>query len=367
MSTCCAVSDGLTLQVVTITSALALGGKSAVSPYLCGRVQLLPVVGMARGTPVLATASAGCYTARVMKSSYNCAVFADTEEPIARTREAGLDRAWAVRVSHHPSSMLLIRPSATASISVTGTRCALNCAHCGGRYLQHMQSIQSVDLRSAKSCLISGGCDARGVVPIGVHAQSITLLGRDHRLNLHLGLMDASDLLRLRIPVDVISMDVVGDRQTALEVYGLDVTLDRYMAQLDALREIGPVVPHITIGLHAGQIRGEYAAIDALRERPTDRLVFIVLIPTAGTRYADCDPPPLEEVADVLSYARCALPECRIYLGCMRPHGRYRQQLDVLAVRAGVNAIVNPTRAGEQAVQAAGLSVIWGDECCALY
>ena len=40
---------------------------------------------------------------------------------------------------------------------------------------------------------------------------------------------------------------------------------------------------------------------------------------------------------------------------------------DVLAVRAGVNAIVNPTRAGEQAVQAAGLSVLWGDECCALY
>jgi len=301
-----------------------------------------------------------------MKTPNTCAMFTDTKAPIP-TREARLDRAWAVRVAHHPSSMLLIRPSATASISVTGAECGLNCAHCGGRYLQHMQPIQSPDLRSAKSCLISGGCDRHGVVPLGAHAREIAGLAKDHRLNLHVGLMDASQLAQLQIPVDVISMDIVGDRETALGVYGLDVTLDRYMAQLDALRQVAPVVPHITIGLHAGQIRGEYAAIDALKERPTDRLVFIVLIPTPGTRYAACDPPPLEEVADVLAYARCVLPECRIYLGCMRPHGRYRQQLDVLAVRAGVNAIVNPTRAGEQAVQAAGLSVIRGDECCALY
>ncbi len=301
-----------------------------------------------------------------MSSSHTYATLADVEASVARS-SARLDRAWAVRVARHPSSMLLIRPSATASISVTGSVCALNCAHCGGRYLEHMQPIESLDLRSAKSCLISGGCDRRGVVPIGAHAQDIARLGVDHRLNLHVGLMDATELLALQIPIDVISMDIVGDRQTALEVYGLDMTLERYMAQLDALRRVAPVVPHITIGLHAGQIRGEYAAIDALAVRPTDRLVFIVLIPTPGTRYADCDPPSLEGVADVLAYARCALPDSRIYLGCMRPHGRYRQQLDVLAVRAGVNAIVNPTRAGEQAVQAAGLSVLWGDECCALY
>ncbi len=314
----------------------------------------------------MASVPAGCYTARVMSSPHTYAMLADIGAS-AVPGSASLDRAWAVRVTRHPLSMLLIRPSATASISVTGKACALNCAHCGGRYLEHMQPIDSLDLRSARSCLISGGCDPRGAVPIGAHAQKVARLGVDRRLNLHVGLMDATELAGLELPIDVISMDIVGDRQAALAVYGLDVTLEQYMAQLDAMRQIAPVVPHITIGLHAGQIRGEYAAIDALRERPIDRLVFIVLIPTPGTRYADCDAPPLEDVAHVLAYARCALPDTRIYLGCMRPHGRYRQQLDVLAVRAGVNAIVNPTRAGEQAVQAAGLSVIWGDECCALY
>ena len=69
----------------------------------------------------------------------------------------------------------------------------------------------------------------------------------------------------------------------------------------------------------------------------------------------------------MIAYARCTLPDTWIALGCMRPHGRYRQQLDELAVRAGVNAIVNPTRAAERAAEAAGLSITLGDECCALY
>jgi len=119
--------------------------------------------------------------------------------------------------------------------------------------------------------------------------------------------------------------------------------------------------------LNAGQVVGEYAAIDALVPYRPERLVFIVLIPTAGTRFAACSPPGLDQTAEVLAYARCALPHTRMILGCMRPHGRYRQRLDELAVLAGVNAIVNPTLAGERASLAAGLSITMGDECCALY
>ena len=103
----------------------------------------------------------------------------------------------------------------------------------------------------------------------------------------------------------------------------------------------------------------------ALASRAIDVLVFLVLIPTQGTAYADCRPPPLTEVADLLVDARGLLPETRIYLGCMRPHGQYRQALDTLAVRAGLNAIVNPTRAAEHEAKALGLRAIWGDECCA--
>ena len=33
-------------------------------------------------------------------------------------------------------------PVDTASLSVTGTACALDCAHCGGHYLQHMIPVE---------------------------------------------------------------------------------------------------------------------------------------------------------------------------------------------------------------------------------
>jgi len=50
----------------------------------------------------------------------------------------------------------------------------------------------------------------------------------------------------------------------------------------------------------------------------------------------------------------------------MRPRGTYRDALDVLAVKAGLNVIVNPARPAVQAARDLGLAVGWGDECCAL-
>ena len=102
-------------------------------------------------------------------------------------------------------------------------------------------------------------------MPLAAHAADITRLGQNYRLNLHVGLIDPDDLAALALPVDVISFDLVGDAATARAVYGLDVSLETYIAHLKALQRIAPVVPHITIGLHAGKIRGEYAAIDALQ------------------------------------------------------------------------------------------------------
>jgi len=276
-------------------------------------------------------------------------------------------QAWSVRTANHESEMLLVRPTATTAISVTGKACALYCAHCGGHYLEHMQPIWDANAQASKSCLISGGCDSRGIVPLADHADDIRHLAGTHRLNLHVGLIEPDALAELALPIDVISFDIVGDPATTRLVYGLDVTLETYIDHYLGLCRIAPVVPHITIGLNAGQVVGEYAAIDALVPYRPERLVFIVLIPTAGTRFAACSPPGLDQTAEVLAYARCALPHTRIILGCMRPHGRYRQRLDELAVLAGVNAIVNPTLAGERASLAAGLSITMGDECCALY
>lgn len=278
-----------------------------------------------------------------------------------------LSEAWRVRMAHHAPVVGFVRPTATKPISVTGTGCALNCAHCGRHYLAHMQPIWEATPDGARSLLISGGCDAHGRVPVQPHLAAIARLRQGRRLNWHLGLVEPSDLSGLQPLVDVVSFDIVGDAETARQVYGLDVTLDDYVKTFRLLRELAPVVPHVTIGLHGGQIRGERAALEALAAEGAERVILLVFIPTPGTRYAACAPPPLDEVAALMADARRWLPEAGLYLGCMRPHGRYRQELDELAVACGLNLIVNPTRAAERAAQAAGLSVTWGDECCALY
>jgi hypothetical protein len=55
-----------------------------------------------------------------------------------------------------------------------------------------------------------------------------------------------------------------------------------------------------------------------------------------------------------------------LYLGCMRPKGSYRDQLDPLAVRAGINVIVSPSRPARQTAAQLGLSARKMRECCVL-
>ena len=258
------------------------------------------------------------------------------------------------------------RPTATLPVSLTGRWCALRCAHCNGRYLEHMRPIWDADVSAAESLLISGGCDLHGRVPLDGHLDAITRLRHGRRLNWHLGFVDEPDLLRVRHLIDVVSFDVVGDKATAREVYGLEADLADYMATLDMLRTHVPVVPHVTIGLRGGRLSGEWAALQALAERELESLIFIVLIPTPGTAYAECDPPALEDVEAVLTGARVLMPETHLALGCMRPRGRYRQAMDEIAVQVGMNGIVNPSAVARRAAQELGLEIVWGDACCAL-
>ena len=284
--------------------------------------------------------------------------------------------AWRVRESCHPPTIRFYRPTKTLPVSLTGGACALNCAHCGGHYLQHMRPIWSDSLLSdagkrartngATSYLISGGCDRRGRVPVTSHLDRVAELRRGRRLNWHVGLIDEEAMRTISPLVDVISFDLVGDAETAREVYGLDLALSDYIETLEMLRRYVPVVPHITIGLRGGRLSGERAALEAMHRQRLDALVLIILIPTDGTEYARCSPPALPQVAELLVEARLTLPETRLCLGCMRPFGTYRQAVDELALRAGFNGIVNPSRGAVRRAAAMGLQSIWRDECCAL-
>ena len=267
------------------------------------------------------------------------------------------------------TQITFVRPSATLPVSLTGETCALNCAHCGGHYLKHMATLAAIAPDSErKSLLISGGCDPSGRVPVSdVQLPQLQRLHETHRLNWHVGLVERADIERVADLIDLISFDIVGDPQAVREVYGLDLTLDDYVRTLGLLQEYATVVPHITIGLRGGQPSGEFDAIDALREAGAQALVLIILIPTKGTRYAECDPPDTAYVRQVMEHARRSLPDSPISLGCMRPHGGYRRDVDIMAMEIGLDVIVNPSYAAQTWAKEQGLYVTWADECCAFH
>lgn len=286
--------------------------------------------------------------------------------------EARVQRAWSVRKAHFPDEITLDRPGKTLALSTTGSDCGLDCAHCGGHYLEGMTPLWNAEQALAQgdysSCLFSGGCTPQGKVEVAAQAETIRRFkAKGLRINMHAGLVSDEEIAVIAPLADKISFDIVTDEQTIRDVFGLSRSGSDYINVYKKLRAVGaPVVPHICIGLWGGVVRGEYDALDALAELGADGLVFIVLIPTPGTRFADRLPPSLESVAGVLTTAREKFPTLSINMGCMRPQGKYRAALDCLALRCGVNRIVNPTPKVERLAAELGLKVIERRECCVL-
>lgn len=284
--------------------------------------------------------------------------------------EGKIARAWQIRKANFADQIEFDIPVKTKAISVTGNHCELKCAHCNGHYLGQMADIK--DWRAeigpdTTSYLISGGCDKNGKVPILRHLPLLQKMKQSQRrTNLHVGLLDKDEIEQISKVADVVSFDFVGDDVTIKEVYGLDKKVVDYINVYQALQKKIKVIPHICIGLRGGQISGEYKALELLRELGPEGLVFIVLAPTEGTLWANKTPPAIDDVVQVLCQAREMFPKVPIHLGCMRPRGSYRSRLDYLAVRCGVNKIVQPTPDAIALAQELGLIIKRGEECCVL-
>jgi uncharacterized radical SAM superfamily protein len=275
-------------------------------------------------------------------------------------------------MANFPPMIRFSYPDRTAVVSVTGDECALDCAHCGGHYLRGMLSPSQALERAANpdrpsSWLVSGGCDRRGQVPLAGRSDLLETLGKTARLVLHVGLVDPETAAKVGRHASVVALDMVGDRRTAREVMGLDVGLQDYLESFRLLSGHARVIPHLCLGLHGGELRGERAVLEALREEGPEEIVFLVFCPTLGTAYQSRMPPPIEGVIDLLAWSRQQFPVTPLTLGCMRPRGAYRARLDDMAVRVGINGVAVPTPAAEQAAADCGLTVVRGEECCVLY
>lgn len=270
-------------------------------------------------------------------------------------------------------------PDSFPTISVTGNSCSLNCKHCGGKVLETMHAVNSdkalFDLclklkqQGAKGCLISGGCLPDGSVPIEKFIDSIEKIKRELSLTVfvHTGVLNLQTAVVLKkAKIDAVLIDVIGSTETILKTCNLSLTLQDYVDSMKALDKAGVnFVPHVIVGLNDGKLDGELTALKAIRLVKPSALVVIAFMPIHGTAMEKISPPKSIDVAKVLSIARLMFPEIPLTLGCMRPKGLLRSELDILALNAGVDAIAFPSEQAVKYAQRRGWQTSFSSSCCA--
>jgi uncharacterized radical SAM superfamily protein len=287
-------------------------------------------------------------------------------------------RFYAPSFMYYKTDCFCSSPAAFPSISVTGSSCALKCKHCGGKVLNTMMSAltpqqlievcSDVKRKGGIGCLISGGCLPDGSVPLDRFVDAIAEVKRKLGLTVvvHTGVVDLNMAKRLKeAGVDAALIDIIGSDETIKEIYQLNVHVSDYDKSLSALHQSGiPLVPHVLVGLHYGKLRGELQALKMIAKYSPSAVIVIALMPIRGTIMQKVQPPSPEDIARVLVAARLKLPKTPLVLGCMRPKGRHRAETDMLAVKAGVNAIAFPDEKAIQLAESLGFETVFSSLCC---
>ncbi len=287
-------------------------------------------------------------------------------------------RFYAPSFIYYKTGYFRSSPIAFPSISITGSSCALNCKHCSARVLNTMFPVSTprelfdlcarLQKRGAIGCLISGGCLPDGSVPLERFIGSITQIKRDLGLKIvvHTGIIDLPTARKLKeAEIDAALIDIISSNETIQEIYQLDVRVEDYDRSLEALNESKiPFVPHVLVGLHYGELKGEFQALKMISKYSPSAVIVIAFMPIRGTPMEKVNPSAPEDIASVLAAARLLMPRVPLVLGCMRPKGKHRSRTDKLAVTMGTNAIAFPTKEAIQLAESLGLEITFSSLCC---
>jgi uncharacterized radical SAM superfamily protein len=293
--------------------------------------------------------------------------------------EPKVARFYAPSFMHYKTSYYCSSPTRFSTVSVTGTACALNCRHCGGKVLQTMHPAKTpeklfelaVKLKQngALGCLVSGGCLPDGSVPLKQFILTIAKIKRELGLTVfvHTGIIDASTATALKkAGVDAALIDIIGSDETIRKVCNLNVTTKEYAKSLKALREAGlNFMPHVIVGLHDGKLKGELNALKIIASVKPSAIVVIAFMPIHGTAMAKVKPPQPADIAKVTATARLMFPRTPLALGCVRPKGKHHAETDILALKAGVDAIAFPSEEAAKYAEKQGYKLSFSSYCCA--
>ena len=265
-------------------------------------------------------------------------------------------------------------------ISVTGTACALQCDHCKTHVLEGMVTLQKdtdlfataqrLQASGTDGILVSGGSNRTGGVPLLPHVAAMKRVREElgMRVIVHSGVVSprlAEGLVAAE--VDGVMLDIIGAEETIREVYHLDLTPDDFERSLALLAEHGlRIIPHIVLGLHYARLLGEWRALEMIRRYPVSTLILVVLTPLVGTPMSHLKPPPLKDVVDFFATARQAMPDTKVNLGCGRPMGKMKQEMDRAAIDHGLNGIAYPADGAIEYARERGLEPALYEYCCSL-
>jgi uncharacterized radical SAM superfamily protein len=288
-------------------------------------------------------------------------------------------RFYAPSFTYYKTSHYRSSPTHFPTISVTGTACTLNCKHCGGKILETMHPATTprklfelaakLKQQGASGFLLSGGCMPDGSVPLKPFISTIAKIKRELGLTVfvHTGKIDPSTAMALKnTGVDAALIDIFGSDETIKDICNLRVTVKDYSASLNALQAAGlNFIPHIIVGLNDGEMPGEFQALKMIASVKPSAVVIIAFMPIRGTAMAKAKPPQPTDIAKVIAAARLMFPRTPLALGCVRPKGMHRAKTDVLAIKAGVDAIAFPSEEAVKYAEQHGYEFSFSSYCCA--
>lgn len=271
--------------------------------------------------------------------------------------------------------------NAWPAVSVTGSDCELLCDHCRARILEPMIPARTPETlwrlvneqvaAGARGMLLTGGSTRRNEVEYGPFYPVVRRI-KDRfpgfRIALHTALVDMEAARCMEdAGVDVAMMDVIGAQDTITQVYHLKRGVEDFEASLAALAATSmKVVPHIVIGLHYGHMLGEWRALEMLQHHLPDAVVLVVVMPFYASENRPFSVPGSAETGAFFADARAALPGIPLLLGCARPAGRAKSEIDAYAVMAGLNGIAHPADGVVELAVRLGRSVKVTPSCCSM-
>ncbi len=267
------------------------------------------------------------------------------------------------------------------AVSVTGGACKLQCDHCRAKILEPMlpaptpaalwRVVNEAIERGAHGMLLTGGSNHRDEVEYGAFYPTIRRI-KDafpaFRIAMHTALVTRETAGRIAASgVDAAMLDIIGAQDTVQQVYHLRRPVADFERSLQYLTETRlRVVPHIVVGLHYGRLLGEWAALEIVARHRPAALVLVVVMPFYAPAHRAFAIPPAREVGRVFLAARERLPGLPLLLGCARPPGRVKVEIDAYAVMAGLNGIAHPSDGTVELAVRLGREVRVSPACCSI-